>query len=400
MARSNVQLGVGLDLGSGFVRCMICAVENDFLRYVGHGEYPSAGWIRGRIADPVAVSASIQKALELAEARAKVPVAGATVGVGGSTVASGGSRGLYELGPAREIDSRDIHFAVRLSTEVQLEHDRLLLQAMPGSFTVDGRSGLRFPQRMVGSRLEAHSHIITTSLQEHNAVIDAVHNAHVNVEETVFEGMAAAYACVVEGERARGLAVLDIGSHSSELAIYCGDALVHSASIPIGGDHFTRAIAAVFRIQFADSELLKKEHGCARLGLSSDRSIIEIPSCDDRPAREALRRDLTAVLETRAEDLYLLVKDELVKAKLQEPLDEGLLLCGGGSMLYGMEDMAEHVLNMSCRKGLPKDIDGVPEELNRADWTTAFGLAMYSARLKARPEFKRKAPGFLGLVLR
>jgi cell division protein FtsA len=400
VARTQIQSGVGLDIGSTHVRCVMCAIEDGYQRFVSHGEAGSVGWTRGRITDPAAVSACIVKAVETAERRGQMLVDGATVGLGGSTISSGASRGLYELGPPREIDGRDIHFAVRLSTEVQLEHDRFLLQAMPRNFTVDGRAGLRFPQRMVGSRLEAHTHIITTSTQEHEALLDAVHNAHLNVEETVFEGMAAAYACVVETERARGLAVVDIGSHSTELAIYCGDALVHSCSVPIGGDHFTRDVAAKFRIQFDDAELLKIEYGCARIGLSADNALIEIPSCDGRPSREALRFDLTDVLDARAEDLFKEIKKEIARAKLQEPLGEGVLLCGGGALLYGMEDMAEHVLDCNCRKGPPKDIDGVPDDLNRADWATAFGLALYSARLKSRPEFKRRAPGFLGLVLR
>ena len=148
MARSEIQTGVGLDAGSANVRCVICAIDDGYQCFVGYGEARSTGWTRGRITDPAAASVAIQKAVEMAERQARMLVDAATVGVGGSTIASGASRGLYELGPAREIDGRDIHFAVRLSTEVQLEHDRLLLQAMPRNFTVDGRAGLRFPQQI------------------------------------------------------------------------------------------------------------------------------------------------------------------------------------------------------------------------------------------------------------
>lgn len=396
----EIQTGVGIDAGSNFTRCVICVVEDGYQRLAGYADAPSNGWIRGRVADPEAVSASIQKAIENAERRAQLLVDTATVGVGGSTVSSGNSRGLYEFGRPREIEGRDLHYAVQLSTEVQLEHDRFLLQAAPQDFTVDGRAGLRSPQRMIGSRLEAHTHIITTSTQEHDTLVDAVNRAHLNVEETVFEGMAAAYSSVLESERQRGVAVADIGAHSTELVLYAGDALVWSCSIPVGGDHFTRDIAAKFRIPFDDAELLKREHGCARLGLSADNALIEIPSCEGRPARETVRWDLTDVLDARAEDLFKVIKQEIGKAAMEQDLVEGIVLCGGGSLLYGMEDMAEFVLNCNCRKGPPKDVDGLPDDLNRADWATAFGLAMYSAKLKTRPEFRRKAPGFLGLVLK
>jgi cell division protein FtsA len=396
----EIQTGVGIDAGSNFTRCVICAVEDGYQRLAGYAEVPSSGWNRGRVSDPDAVSDSIQKAIDNAERRAQMLVDTATVGIGGSTIASGNSRGLYEFGRPREIESRDLHYAIQLSTEVQLEHDRLLLQAAPQDFTVDGRAGLRSPQRMMGSRLEAHTHIITASAQEHDTLVDVVNRAHLNVEETVFEGMAAAYACVIENERMRGVAIADIGAHSTELVIYSGDAMAWSSSIPVGGDHFTRDVAAKFRIPFDDAELLKREHGCARLGLSADNSLIEIPSCEGRPARETLRWDLTDVLDARAEDLFKVIKQEIVKAGMEQDLFEGIVLCGGGALLYGMEDMAEFVLNCNCRKGPPKDVDGLPDDLNRADWATAFGLAMYSAKLKTRPEFKRKAPGFLGLVLK
>lgn len=399
MAR-EIQTGVGIDAGSNFTRCVICVVEDGYQRLGGYAEVPATGWARGRVADPQAVSDSIQKAIDTAERRAQLLVDTATVGVGGSTIASGSSRGLYEFGRPREIENRDLQYAVQLSTEVQLEHDRFLLQAAPQDFTVDGRAGLRAPQRMIGSRLEAHTHIITTSAQEHDTLVDAVNRAHLNVEESVFEGMAAAYAAVLENDRMRGVAVADIGAHSTELVLYAGDSLVWSSSIPVGGDHFTRDIAAKFRIPFDDAELLKREYGCARLGLSSDNALIEIPSCDGRPARETLRWDLTDVLDARAEDLFKVIKQEIAKAGMEQDLVEGIVLCGGGALLYGMEDMAEFVLNCNCRKGPPKDMDGLPDELNRADWATAFGLAMYSGKLKTRPEFRRKAPGFFGLVLK
>lgn len=396
----DIHVGVGVDAGSAVTRCVICVAEDGYQRVEGYGEVPSTGWFRGRIADPEAVCAAVQKAIELAETRAQMLVDAAVVGVGGSTVLSGNSRGLYELGRPREIELRDLSYAVQLSTEVQLEHDRCLLQAMPQDFTVDGRAGLRSPQRMLGSRLEAHTHIITTSAQEHDTLVDIVNRAHLNVEETAFEGMAAAYSAVVESERLRGVAVADIGSHSTELVIYAGDALVRSCSIPVGGDHFTRDVSARFRISFDDAELLKREHGCARLGLSADNAIIEIPSCEGRPARETIRWELTDVLDARAEDLFRLIKQEAARCGMERDLVEGLVLCGGGSLLYGMEDMAEFVLDCNCRKGPPKDIDGLTDDLNRADWATAVGLAMYSLKLKTRPEFRRKAPGFFGMVFR
>ena len=143
----DIQTGVGIDVGSNFTRCVICVVEDGYQRLAGYAEVPSTGWSRGRISDPDAVSDSIQLAIDNAERRAQLLVDTATVGVGGSTIASGNSRGLYDFGRPREIETRDLQYAVQLSTEVQLEHDRVLLQAAPQDFTVDGRAGLQGGQK-------------------------------------------------------------------------------------------------------------------------------------------------------------------------------------------------------------------------------------------------------------
>ena len=224
--------------------------------------------------------------------------------------------------------------------------------------------------------------------------------AHINVEETMFEAVAGAYASVLERDRSRGVAIIDIGSHSTDVVVYDGEAAVLSASVPISGDHFTRDIATMFKISMNDAELLKREHGCARLGLTADNTLIEIPSSEGRPPREASRRELNEVLEARAEELFQKVREKLEAAGLENTLSEGVLLCGGGSLLNGMEDMAEVILDCPARKAIPLGLENWPEELNRADWTTAAGLSLYSAKLKTRMEFKRKAPGLMSMILK
>jgi cell division protein FtsA len=394
------QFAIGIDAGSHRTRCVIAILEEEYVRFAGAGEADSAGWTRGRITDSGALSASILRAVEHAERNARVLVDAAVIGVGGPTIVSARSRGLYELGRPREIEVEDMTFAMRLASQVQLDHDRALLQVLPQDFVVDGRAGIRNPHRTQASRLEANAHVITTSSQEHDTLTGAVQRAHINVEETMFEAVAGAYAAVLERDRSRGVAVIDIGSHSTDVVVYDGEAAVLSCSVPISGDHFTRDVATMFKISMTDAELLKREHGCARLGLTADNTLIEIPSSEGRPPREASRRELNEVLEARAEELFQKVREKLEAASLENTLTEGVLLCGGGSLLNGMEDMAEVILDCPARKAIPLGLESWPEELNRADWTTAAGLALYSAKLKTRMEFKRKAPGLMSMILK
>jgi cell division protein FtsA len=205
--------------------------------------------------------------------------------------------------------------------------------------------------------------------------------------------MAAAYASVLPEERTRGVALVDIGSHSTDLVIYDADALLRAASIPICGDHLTRDVAYGLCVSYEDASRLKEEYGCAILGLTADNALIEIPSADGRTPREAPRRQLNEILEARAEELFYYVRNELAKARMEQSLMEGIVLVGGATMLNGMCDMAERVVNCPARNGLPVGIEGWPEELMTPACTTAAGLAMYSGRLKLKRDWKRAPVG-------
>jgi cell division protein FtsA len=394
------RLAVGVDAGITETRSVICTLEGARLRYLGSGQAPPAGWSKGKLTDAAALSASIREAIQRAEASAQTLVESCVVGIGGMTVQGSQAHGLYEFGRPREIQPSDMAYAVERARNVRMESDRILLHMFPQDFVLDGRAGYRNPRRATCTRLEANVHAITALRQEHDALIDAVHQAHLAVEESVFEPVAAAYASILQEDRARGVMLVDIGSHSTDLAVYDGEAILLSTSLPIWGDHFTRDIAYIFKISYEDAEWLKREYGCAMLGLTADNSLIEVPSPEARGPREAKRRELNEVLEARAEELFLYVRNELHKVGMDQSLMEGVILCGGGSMLPGMCDMAERVLNCPARNGLATGIQDWPEDLDSPVWTTAAGLSMYSARLKTRRETKRQAPGLAGMVFR
>lgn len=395
-----IQIAAGIDAGSSRTRCVLCALEGDRIRYLSHGVAPSAGWQKGRVVDQVAVAAALRSAMAEAEGGAGGSAECVTLGIGGMHVHGAQSRGLYEFGRPREITPADLSYAAKRACDVQLESDRMLLQVLPQDFTLDGRSGYQKPHRGVCSRLEANVHIVTASIQEHQALIAAAHLAHLPVEETVFEPLAAAYACLLPEDRARGVAVIDIGMQSTGLVIYDGDAVQLCSSIPIAGDHFTRDISAVFKVTYEDAENLKRQYGCALLGLTADSSLIEVPSPEGRPPRERRRGELIEVLEARAEELFQHVQAELQRAGMERSLFEGVVLTGGGSLMPGMCDMAERVLNCQAGNGLTKGVGNWPEELHNPQWTVAAGLAMFSARLKLHRAPPRRASGLLGLVLR
>jgi cell division protein FtsA len=396
---NKTKLAVGLDMGSTATRVVICAVEEDGIKFLGYGEGPVQAWNRGRLADQEALAASIRFALQEAEQRAQASPESAVMGVGGS-VTGVNSRGLYEFGRRRSIEPDDLRYAVELGARVRLEDEREVLQICPQDFTLDGRAGYRNPKGISCARLEANVHVVTASAQEHQGLIAAVHHAHLAVEESVFEGIAAAYAAVLPADRARGVAVIDIGAQSTHLAVYDGDALLLATAFPLGADLFTRDLSLLLKVNYEDAENLKREYGCAVTNLESDHSIIEIPSAEGRVPREAPRSQLNEILEARAEEIVERVYAEILRVGMEQSLLEGAVLTGGGALLAGMCDVAERVMNCQARNGLATGIEDWPQELDTPVWTTAAGLAMYSGRLKLKRDWKRATAGLAGLVLK
>ena len=399
MANNRAKLAVGLDLGSSTTRVVICLLQEDSLRFLGYGEAPVQAWNRWRLAEQEALTESIRFAVHEAESRAQVSADSGVVGIGGC-VNGVNSRGLYEFGRKREIEPDDLRYAVELAARVRLEEDRQVLQICPQDFTLDGRAGYRNPKGILCARLEANVHVVTASTQEHEAIVAAMHQAHLGVEESIFEGIAAAYAAVVPEDRARGVAVVDIGAQSTQLAVYDGDALLLATAIPVAADHMTRDISWLLKVNYEDAENLKRQYGCAAAGLAAENSMIDIPTAEGRGMREAPLSQINQILEARAEEIFERVYEEIMRVGMEQSLLEGTVITGGGASLPGMCDIAERTLNCQARNGLATGVEGWPNELDTPVWTVAAGLSMYSGRLKLKRDWKRTNTGTAGLVSR
>lgn len=391
---------VGLDPGSRKTRMVICVLENGRIRLLGASAVDSEGWLKGRIADPKTVSASILRAQREAEALAGISVGSAVVGMGGQTVRGANGRGVVEWGHNREIEQRDVNRVVDRASRVVLQEDRMVLQLFYQDFVVDDQPGLRDPRNMLASRLEINVHLVTSSVQEHNALIGAVNEAHLAVEETVFEALASCYAAVLPENRREGIAVVDIGAQSTELVIYYGDSMHLASTVKVCGDHFTRDLAQSLCLTYEDAELVKLEYGSAVSKDTADNMFIELPTRDDRPRREERRKFVNSVLEARAVELFTFVRSEFARVGMDRALIGGVFLTGGGAKLPGLCDAAEEVLQCQTRFGLAEGIANWPDELNDPEWCSAAGLAMYSAKLKDRFQYQQQSAGWLGKILK
>jgi cell division protein FtsA len=392
--------GVGLDAGSRATRLVACLLEEGRLRFLGCGVASSQGWSKGRIIDQQAAADSIVAALRQAEAAAGASIESATVGMGGQTLRGANARGVVELGHVREIDQRDVNRVVNRASRVQLQEDQMVLQLFPQDFVVDDHPGHRDPRRMLASRLEIHVHLVACSVQEHNALVGSVNQAHLAVEETVFEGLAGCYASVLPEDRREGIAVVDIGAESTELAVYYGDAMLLGSTIRVCGDHFTRDLAQGLCLSFEDAERVKMEYGSAISEGCSENVLVEVPTPENREYRHVQRKFLNQILEARSKELFQFVRAELARVGMDRSLLGGIFLAGGGAKLPELCDVAERILQCQARYGIAVGIQDWPEELRDPEWSAAAGLAMYSAKLKEQTEQERVAAGWLGRMLR
>lgn len=389
---------VGVDAGSDWTRVVALMLEGGRVRLAAHAESRSEGWLESRIADAGGVTESIRRAVQEAERRAQAHLASAVLGAGGVTIGCAQGRGGYEGGYRRELVQEDVNLVMERASHVQFGEDQMLLNLCLKDFSLDGRSSLHDPRGQTGAHLEAFVNLITFSTQEHDTLVGAANQAGLAVEETVFEPIAAAYACLRSEQRRAGVAVLDLGADSADFVVYRGDAMLLASSLPLGGVRFTRDVARGLGITLEDAEAVKIQHGCALRGLSGDNSFIEVPCGAGRPSREIPRGELSFILEARAVQLFRRVRRELARAGLEDSLMGGVILCGGVARLNGMCDVAEMLLNCQANWGLPAGIPDWPANLVDPAWATAAGLAMYAARLKQR-QLERPRRGLLSRVI-
>ena len=384
-----------LDIGSTKTCALIGEMEDDGgVKFSALGAAESKGWRKGQIVNLDLAVSSIRRAVEEAETIVGVPVESALIGVAGGHVRGVNSRGGITVGARpRDIQREDVRRAIETARGVTLPEDREILHVLPQEFFLDAQDNIRDAIGMVGVRLEANVHIVTASGTATQNIVTAVNRAGVRVDDTVLEPLASAEACLTQDERELGCCLLDIGG-TTELLAFTGGVVRHTAAIPVGGDHFSNDLAVGLRTPIPEAEKIKREHACAWRELLAQDYPIEIASVGDRPPRTIFARMLTDIVEPRAQELLMIVRDELRRAGLDSQIPAGIILTGGGAHLRGLTELAERIFNLPVRVSVPRGLAGMSDEVSQPEYATAVGLVLYGARTRrlagARPA------GFMG----
>jgi cell division protein FtsA len=387
MARNDPHI-VGLDLGTTEVRAIIGEVVDDGrLEVVGIGRAESRGVRKGVVVNLEATTEAIRRAVEEAELMSGVQIDSAYVGIGGAQVKGHNSRGVIAVSRRnREIGRADVDRVIEQARSVALPADREIIDVIPQEFTVDGQDGIINPVGFLGMRLEANVHLVSSPITARQNVITSVNRAGILVLDTVLEHWSAAEAVLTEDEKEFGTAIIDIGGETTNLAIYHRGAVQHTAVLPIGGSHFTSDIAVGLRTPIPEAERIKRAHGCAISTLMDDRErseAVEVPSVGGRPPRLLSRQVLCEILQPRAEEIFSHVFDEIEKNGFERQLSSGIVIVGGGALMDGTIEIAEHVLDLPARCGSPRGIGGLSGEIASPTFSTAAGLLLYGFRKQA-----------------
>ncbi|QHI99751.1 cell division protein FtsA [Xylophilus rhododendri] len=386
MAKEYKDLVVGLDIGTAKVMAVVAEVQADGqLKLAGLGVAPSNGLKRGVVVNIDATVQSIQQALKEAELMADCKITRVYTGITGSHIRGLNSSGMVAV-KDKEVTPADVARVVETAKAINISTDQRLLLVEPQEFVIDGQD-VREPIGMSGIRLEAKVHIVTGAQSAAENIIKCVRRCGLDVEQLMLNPLASSQAVLTDDERELGVAVVDIGAGTTDVAIFTNGAIRHTAVIPIAGDLITSDIAMALRTPTKDAEDIKVEAGVAKQLLADPEAQVEVPGLGDRGPRMLSKQALAGVIEPRIEEIFSLVQQVIRESGYEEMLSSGIVLTGGSAVMPGMVELAEDIFLKPVRRGVPKYRSALADMVSQPRAATVMGL-MEEARLARMRGFK------------
>ena len=375
-----------VDIGTTKI-CVLIAQLNQYgdIEILGVGQQVSSGMKKGIVVNIARTVEALKKAIRQAEKMAGVAIDSVVAGISGGHVSSFNSKGVVAIRKS-DVTQHDIDRVIDAAQAVAIPQDREILHVLPQYFRVDSQDSIQDSLGMYGVRLEAQVHIITGAVNSAQNIIKSCELAGVRVSDIVLEQLASADAVLTESERELGVGILDIGGGTSDFAIYKDGRICYSKVFPVAGKHFTNDLAIGSGIAIVKAEELKRAHGFVMeeryLDLAADSIEVEVGIGDKRKQIDTY--SLFDILNPRAEEIFMLVRNEIIQHRLKSLMSAGLVLTGGGSLLQGMRELGQDCLYMPVRIGIPICPDAknsvMPDLLKSPMYSTSYGLLVYTVR--------------------
>jgi cell division protein FtsA len=375
------QVLVGLDVGTTKICTLIAEVDAERrVNIVGVGTAPARGMRKGVVVDIDEAARAIAESVQKCERLSGYTIESAFVGVTGQHVAGMNRRGVVAVSQhAMEISEADVDRAKEAARVQAIANDREILHVLPRGFTLDGQDGVRDPVGMAGQRLEAEIHIVTAGTSAIHNLAKCVRQANLQIDELILQPLASAEAVLNGPERDVGVALVDIGGGTTDIAIFSDGGVVHTGALTVAGNHITNDLALGLRAPFEVAEGVKKTAGSASAASVDPEDAIEISTFDADEGELVSRQLVAEIIESRVQEVFSLVRSEIRKAGFDRRLPAGVVLVGGTAELQDIRPVAREVLELPVRIGAPRGATGLTDTITRPAYATSIGLLLWAA---------------------
>jgi len=391
---------VGLDIGT----TKICAVVGEIvpggeIEIIGIGSHPSEGLRKGVVINIEKTVNSIKEAIEEAETMAGCEISSVYVGIAGGHIKGFNSHGVIAL-KEREVTKKDLERVIEAASAVAIPMDREVIHVLPQEFIVDDQDEITDPLGMSGVRMEAKIHIVTGAVSSAQNIIKCANRAGLDVCDIVLESLASSEAVLSDEERNLGVALIDFGGGTTDIAVFSKGAIKHTSVLSLGGDNLTYDISIGLRTPRLEAEKIKMKYGCGLASMIGDDETLEVPAVGERQNRILSKKILGEILEPRLEEIFSLIQNELIRSGYQDKANSGIVVTGGSSELSGVTEIVEQIFNAPARLGYPRGFGGLVEVVNKPMYATAVGLVLYGAKCSAdNKKFRIRDTNIFGRVV-
>ncbi len=375
---AKAELIVGLDIGTTKICAVVGEATPEGVDIVGIGTSPSTGLRKGVVVNIEQTVQSIKKALEEAELMAGCEIRSVYAGIAGSHIKGFNSHGVIAV-KGGEVGPKDVERVIDAAKAVAIPLDREVIHILPQEFIVDDQRGIADPLGMAGVRLEVKVHIVTGAITSAQNIVRSCHRSGLDVDDIVLESLASSKAVLTAEENEIGVALIDLGGGTSDVAVFSDNSIKYTGVLPLAGANLTNDIAFGLRTPMGAAEKIKVRYGCALADLVRSDDIIEVPSVGGREPRRLSRQILAEICEPRVEEILSLVDQELIRANCKNLIGAGVVLTGGTSLIEGIDELGEQIFNLPTRVGYPRKIGGLRDVVSSPIYATAVGLLLYGA---------------------
>ena len=375
----NGNLIVGLDLGTTKTCAIVGEINNGGIDVIGFSSVPSKGLRKGMVINIESTVEAIGTVVEEAELMAGCKISTVYTGIAGNHIKGINSHGAIGI-KDNEVTRDDISRVIEAAKAIAIPQDREIIHILPQEFTVDEQGSIHEPLGMAGVRLEANVHVVTGAASSAQNIIKCANRNGLVVKELVLQPLASSESTLDEDEKELGVVLIDIGGGTTDIAVLKGGSIRYTSVLALGGDHITSDIAVGLRTSLKQAEELKVRYGSTLNGLTDKNELIDVPSPGGIQSRKVSREFLCQIIQSRVEEIFKLIHREILRSGCRELMAPGVVLTGGTSLLNGISEFGEQILDLPIRVGYPNTVGGLSEIVKSPLYATAVGLILYGRK--------------------